>query len=268
MNVGFLICLYGGDRSDYLEDMFNSILELNIPDGINIRIYLHIDGAISQELLNVVSMHQIYKVIESSENIGLAGGLNKLIKVLDGEKYLFRMDADDIVYKNRLVHQIQFMEENLLVDFSGGGITEFIGSPNNITCTRFYPSKEVHSVMSRSSPFAHVTVCFRHDFFEKFGLYPTNYPLNEDIAYWLQAIKIGAIGGNISDVLVNVRMDGAYGRRSIKKSLGEFKVFLKIAKWRRSGYIFPLLRFIFRLTPTPIVKFIYNSKLRTLLLNR
>ncbi|WP_300180642.1 glycosyltransferase [uncultured Aliivibrio sp.] len=270
MNVAVLICTYCKDSNEHLNEMFASVFASDLPTGINVRLYLHIDGEICIEKEKVISNYPIYKILKSSNNVGLAKGLNKLIATIEDESYLFRMDADDLQASDRFINQIEFMEENTGIDFSGGSITEFEGNQLNVVQKRSYPSLQegIISTVSRSSPFAHVTVCFRKGFFEKFGNYPESYPLNEDIAFWLQSLKLGAKGANIEQNCVFVRMDGAYSRRSYSKAVNEFKVFNMAAKWNKSGRIYPFLRFMFRLLPNNLVQKVYHSKCRNFFLER
>jgi len=264
MNIGVLICTYHRDSNQYLDDMFRSVFSSEIPQDCNLRVYLHQDGEICSEKSDIISRYPIFKILRSEKSVGLAKGLNKLIAVTEDEDYYFRMDADDIQSSDRFVHQIGFMETHPNVDFSGGGIKEFEGDITNVVQERFYPKTQegIVSCISKSSPFAHVTVCFRAGFFDKFGEYPENYPLNEDIALWLQSLQRGAKGSNIHSNCVYVRMDDAYSRRSYKKAINEFQVFFRAANWNGSGRIYPCIRFIFRLFPNFLVKKIYNSNLR------
>ena len=56
------------------------------------------------------------KVFYNKKNIGLTKSLNKALKISSGQ-YIARMDSDDISNKNRLEYQINFMQDNLDVDF-------------------------------------------------------------------------------------------------------------------------------------------------------
>jgi len=231
--------------------------------GMELRMYLHVDGIITSDIENIINEFSFYEVITSTTNVGLARGLNKLILSLKDENYIFRMDADDICCKERFKIQIKFMESHPELDFSGGSIVEFTGEQNNICQKRVYPITALDEYIIKASPFAHVTMCFRRGFFEKIGMYPTKYPLNEDIAYWFEAFKKGAKGSNVADILVKVRMDDAYSRRSVSKSYYELLVYLRIAKWKKKIPFIPFTRFLFRLIPKFLIKMIYNSNIRS-----
>jgi len=269
-SIAFLICVYKNDNFEWFKEMLASLNELEIPKSYEIRVYLHIDGVLPNTFTSVIDDFDTYKILQSEQAIGLANGLNKLIEVLADESYYFRMDSDDICHPRRVINQLEYMEQNPKIDFCGSSISEFTGVKENQVNIRTYPHnlEAITKQMIKGSPFAHVTICFRADFFKKFGLYPTEYPLNEDIALWYLALKNGAIAANLGDILVYVRMDSAYSRRTYRKAVSEFKVYRAIARWSGQSVFYPTLRFIFRLLPVSIVKSIYNSRARNLLLNK
>lgn len=267
MKCAFLICIYRNDDVGHLKEALLSVRSAAVNAGIDTRIYIHIDGEVSQEHLAVVEGCNPYKVVKSDSNVGLAVGLNKLISTLDEEDYVFRMDADDICCLDRIIQQLDYMEANPEVDLLGGAIDEFVGNTSNIVAHRDYPIVARAEYLPKGSPFAHVTICFRGDFFRKFGSYPIEYPLNEDIALWGEALLNGAVGHNIPSTLVQVRMDGAYSRRTLKKAKSELKVYLRICNRLKALPLMPILRFVFRLMPISMVKFFYRSPLRNKLLS-
>lgn len=266
--IAVLTCVYEGEIDSFFEEMLQSLFSANRTENVEIRLYLHVDGAVSSKKHDLIKKYPPYKVVYSEHNVGLAVGLNKLINVREDECYFFRMDSDDLIVADRFIKQIEFMDNNQVLDMSGSAISEFLDIPSNIVAKRTYPKSEedIKRHMLKGSPFAHVTVCFRADFFTKFGFYPTNANLNEDIAYWYKSHRLGAVSSNLDDVLVLVRMDSAYNRRTFKKSVSELRVYLKIACWQKKLPLFALARFIFRLLPSPIVKYIYNSQLRNIFL--
>lgn len=269
MKVAIAMCVYAGDKLEYVMACIKSLLCQSNDSDIkhDVRIYIHIDGTIDQDVRKYLYSGVCYKIIESDKNIGLARGLNKIIEVLEDEKYVLRMDADDIALTSRVQDQIEYMEQNPDIEFSGTSIQEFKGEPENVYIQRNYPLNmdSIVQKMRMASPFAHVTVCYRRDLLRKFK-YPTNYPLNEDIAFWYRLLSNGVNCGNLFKVTVLVRMTDAFKRRTFKKALSELKVYLKINKWQSSIPFYPIARFVFRLMPARIVEIIYKSKLRKYLL--
>lgn len=267
-NIAVIVCTYINDSPCFLDEMLTSLSNAKLPVNCNLRVYLHVDGKVTGKHEDIILKYSIYKRIDSPESIGLARGLNKLINEIENEDYIFRMDSDDIVINDRFIKQIEFMDSNCEIDISGGSIKEFIGKSDCTVFERCYPKENLDDYLLKASPFAHVTVCFRKGFFGRFGDYPTEYPLNEDVAYWFKIFKGGAKASNIDTPLVLVRMDSAYSRRTFKKSFSEFKVYFLISCWKGKMPIYPFIRFLFRLFPTSIVKLVYNSKIRSVILRK
>uniref|UniRef100_UPI000CE493CE glycosyltransferase n=1 Tax=Vibrio jasicida TaxID=766224 RepID=UPI000CE493CE len=267
MKVAVLMCVYGGDDIVNFKEAVSSIVNQNISKTVDIKIYLHVDGCLNTELDDYINNAGLFHlIVRTKENIGLASGLNKLIAKLDDEELIFRMDADDIALPDRFMKQIDFMTQNLEIDFSGTAITEFCNYESNIVSKRCYPEKHqsIVEMLVRGSPFAHVTICFRARIMSS-DFYPTDCGTNEDIALWFKLIKLGYVAGNISDETVNVRVTDMFSRRSYKKAIDEFNVYKQICRWKGCLPTYALMRFIFRLLPISIVKFFYQSKFRSLL---
>lgn len=267
MDLAFLICVYRADSPSNFTIAVDSILKSKKPLNTKVNIYLHIDGDIPSELEKAIESFSFYKVVKSDKNVGLAIGLNKLISILEDESYVFRMDSDDIMSADRIEKQVDYLEANKSVDFIGSNMKEFVGDKSNIVSHRKYPEKNLINYMCKAAPFAHPTMCFRRNFFSKFGEYPVDYPLNEDIAFWSKALLNGAVGTNIQSVLLYYRADTSYNRRSYSKAVSELRVYFTHCLKLKKLPILPFVRFVFRLFPRRLIKTIYQSKVREIFLN-
>ncbi|WP_301361561.1 glycosyltransferase [Stutzerimonas nitrititolerans] len=265
MSVAVIISVYFNDQVSHFEQAVSSIP--TDVEGEPVHIYLHVDGALKPDLNAAIDRFKFYKILRSSSNVGLAAGLNKLIASLEDEWLVYRMDSDDINLSNRFKDQYDFMMSNPDVDILGGGIVEFVGGLDNVVFKKNYPENDgdIRSKIFKSSPFAHVTVCFRRRFFHRVGLYPVEYALNEDIAYWFKALRCKVVMANLPAYCVGVRMDGAYARRGYKKSFNELRVFFRGCLENRVLPVYPVLRFIFRLMPASFSRVLYRSRVRHLL---
>lgn len=268
-----LMSVYKNDNREHFKISVESVLNQTI-GAENIHLYLGIDGAIPDEIQKYIDQNKaaFYKIITNSNNEGLPIILNKLIDCLDNEKYVFRMDSDDICIHDRFEKQIKYMNHHLDVMVLGGAIEEFDTNGNTI-CKRTYPSNlaEAKRYIAKASPFAHPTVCFRRTFFNKGIRYPEKNRVSEDVALWYEVIANDIQISNLSDVLLRLRVTpDFYKRRSYKKAFGEFGVYtdgiirLYSLNWR---LVFPVLRLITRVMPPVIVKCIYSGKFRRFLNN-
>ena len=182
------------------------------------------------------------------------------------------MDADDISRYDRFHKQLIFLKNNPNVSVVGGSIQESNKFSGNIF-TRRYPENhlDIINCFPKGSQLAHVTVCFRSSAFN-FICYNQKNRFNEDLELWYDAIKKNLVFANIPDILVSVIIDiNFFKRRRLNKSIHEFIIMLKIVYYINPfsiNYIFPILKFTFRLFPVYFVQKFYNSKYRNYFLSK
>lgn len=269
--VAVIMSVYGGDTPEHLALSLSSIFDQDIASKRAIHLYLGVDGPISSSVDAVIQAWEdrIYCLKRFRENRGLAHVLNDLIKCLDVEEFVFRMDADDVSLPGRFSAQVAFMESEPGVGICGTAIYE--GVAGDFRRVISYPAAHVEAVSALRwrSPFAHPTVCFRRHALELVKNYPTD-AANEDIALWFKAAAMGIRFANLEDPLVNFRIsDGFWKRRGFSKALGELRCYwrgLKLLQAPASHYYWPIVRFIFRLSPVFIRRVGYQSQLRHLIL--
>lgn len=268
LKFAVLICLYKGDQSKWFQQSIDSIVAQTVGFK-NIRIYLGVDGPIGDELEDCIARHEgvFYKICRNSQNLGLTKTLNKLIKNLENEDYIFRLDADDYCVPDRFEKQVIFLHQHPEVEVLGGGIIE-IDSIGRQVYQRNYPLNMdlIKKTIHKGNPLAHTTICFRKSFFKKIKMYPEWATYNQDLALWFQGIKKGIIFSNITEPLVYMRVDDDfYQRRRKNRALSELKIYFK-GIYELHGlsykYIFPLARLFLRLSPVWVVKCLYSSSLR------
>ncbi|HHP0449474.1 TPA: glycosyltransferase [Vibrio harveyi] len=265
--VAFIMTVYSGDNCEDFSSAVKSIKEQDYPLE-NIRLYLFVDGIVSEDIYCFIKSESFfYKVIYSEKNVGLACGLNVLIKSIENEEFIFRMDSDDVCSPSRVKKQVAAFQ-NTNVDILGGAIQEFIGD-KKIIFNRIYPTRhqDIRRVMCKASPFAHVTVAFRKSALEILDAYPTEFGKNEDIAMWVKSLDYSLNYGNLTDVLVLVRMDNAYARRDISKLKGEIKLYSQAMNKLNAPFssrIHLIFRALLRLSPSWLTKLMYTSHLRSI----
>jgi len=268
--VAVIMSVYKNDKPHLLKMALDSIVNQTYHNE-KIRIYLGIDGEITQELEKVIAnCNFIYRIQKNKNNIGLGPTLNKIVNILENEEFVFRMDADDVSLLNRFDVQIRYMFENPNVDILGTALVE-VNKNNEELNIRTYPRKNIKKYIAKGAPLAHPTVCFRKNVFEKIN-YSSAIRLNEDIDLWFQALKNDFRIDNLPDVLYRILIDDSFfKRRGYAKSFGEFKAYIK-GIWTLHKitwiYIFPVARLISRFLPESLIKRLYRSNLRKTLLNK
>ena len=273
MTISVLMSTYIKEKPEYLDVAIQSIWENQSrkPD----QLVLVEDGPLTQELQNVVNkwkriIGNKFAILANEQNKGLALSLNDGIAAATGE-LIARMDSDDIAMPNRLELEEAYMKAHEDVAILGGGLQEFndIGTLDKI---RLYPlsMKEIKKSIHKASPLGHPTVMFRRSFFDAGYKYSNKYYICEDIELWFKAIADGYIINNLPDILLKFRRnDAMLNRRGRQKAWSELLVYThgiyKINGILTLKFLFPIMRFTFRLMPTFIIKAAYNSRLRKII---
>ncbi|MCH8496629.1 MAG: glycosyltransferase [Balneolales bacterium] len=267
--VAVLIPFYHAERLDWLAQSIISITEQETRHTV--RLYLGVDGPMRPELESFLNKHQahIHTVVHNPVNQGLAVMLTRMIAALQDETFILRLDADDIALPHRIETQINWMIDHPEIDVSGGYMieTDFQNYEQRIE----YPLTHdgIVRIFHKRCPLSHPTACFRKNVFSDGNRYPTEATYNEDLGLWLKLLLDGYTFGNVDEALIKFRVQPSfYKKRGYIKAVIEFRLFWEsldaLGKSKISG-IFPLMRFVFRVTPGWVKKLGYRSGIRKLL---
>lgn len=261
---------YCKEKPNYLNEAMNSIWteQTRKPD----QIVLVEDGILTQELYEIIEhwkkiIGSKLTILENKKNKGLALALNDGINACTGD-LIARMDSDDIAMPNRLKMEEDYMIKHPSVDILGGALQEF-NDQGTLHKKREYPQtmSEIKNSIHKASPLGHPTVMFRKSFFDAGHRYTNKYYICEDVTLWFEALASGTKINNIPDVVLRFRRnDSMMNRRGRQKAWSEFLAYSHGIKMIDGiftyKYIYPLMRLVFRLMPSKIIKIVYNSKFR------
>lgn len=270
MSISVLMSVYKSEKADYLDRALRSVWtdQTLKPD----EIVLIEDGPLGDELRRIITdwkslLGERLVLLRNTKNLGLTKSLNKGLKVIKSD-FIARMDSDDISHPLRFERQIKYLKEHPEISVVGGSLQEFDAAHECLNI-RHYPltNEMVISSICKASPLAHPTVMMRRTIFENGLSYNEKYRTSQDIALWFDVLCHGYKIGNVEDITIYFRRDSdMYRRRSKNKAWNEFKIYMNgisrlygFLSWR---YIFPIARLIFRLLPVSIVKWIYSSDMR------
>jgi hypothetical protein len=265
--VAVLMCVYRKDRANWFVKAVRSILDQSY-SASGIRIYLGVDGPLPPSLESAIkSLDCFYKIVRNETNIGLTRSLNKLIDTLEGERYVFRMDSDDICHSERFRRQVDFLDRHSAIGIVGTGCYE-IDKHGNRLRRRLYPQHPGYMLnfICKANPMLHPTMCFRGELLESGLRYPVRYRINQDLAIAFVALHKGVGLANIPECLLEWRVSNDfYKRRSISRSWSEFSIYIR-GIWGLHGltwrYVYPLARLGIRMLPSSIIHWIYENPLR------
>ena len=266
LSVATLMSVYGGDRPPLLAAALGSVLAQKFTQDVTSRIYLAVDGPVSDETERVIAEHsdRIHCIVRIDRNGGLARALNSLIAQLKDEEFVFRMDADDVSLPTRYQSQLSRFQRDPPVDILGTDIVEHDEATGRKRLVSFaLDHDDAIAKLSWRVPVAHPTVCFRREVLRVVPTYPTT-GTNEDIAMWFRCAHAGFRFANIHEPQLVFRISPAFWRRrSIGKAFSELKCYFR-GIWMLHGvtwkYVLPILRFSLRLAPVSVVRWAYESK--------
>jgi glycosyltransferase involved in cell wall biosynthesis len=210
-----LMSVYGGDRADYLEAAFRSVVhdQTRPPDDV----VLVQDGPVPRELDEMITglIHESpvkTSLLALDANVGLGLALDQGMAAC-AHDIVARMDADDIALPQRFAVQVPLVEGG--IDLVGSALLEFGTGPDDIVGKRVPPVEpdEIVRYARFHQPFNHPTVVYRRSVVQAAGGY-RHLALMEDYLLFARMIDEGATVGNVEQPLVLYRVgDGAYGRR-------------------------------------------------------
>lgn len=270
MSISVTMSVYKTEEPIYFEEALKSIWDdqTRKPD----QIVLVEDGPLTDGLSAVINqwkekLGEVFCVCKNETNLGLTKSLNVALKHVTSD-LVARMDSDDRSDAKRFERQEAFFESHPDVDIVGGALQEFDEEHECLNIRSYPPThEEALKYIMKASPLAHPAVMMRMKMFHEGLKYDERYRMSQDIQLWFDAIMKGYHIGNIPEVVLYFRRAGdVFKRRSRVKAKNEFKIYMN-GIYRMHGlftiaYRYPIARYIFRNLPTPIVKWIYGSKLR------
>ena len=190
----------------YLEATLKSIEEQSLPDEL--FDLLVVNDGMSGDLINKV-VNRAYsklnvKIIDSDKH-GIVGALNTGL-VHCNTKYIARIDQDDLMLKDRLKIQLEYLEANKQVLCVGGQL-QLIDDKDNSIGFSYYPKSSwlIKKSSYLSSPMAHPAVMFRRNSVMSIGGYREGIP--EDWDLWMRLLETGRIE-NLDKVIIKYRIHG------------------------------------------------------------
>lgn len=167
------------------------------------------DDPANQEHRNILDGYQVLdkriKWYLNETNIGLAASLNIAFGKGCGE-LIARMDADDIMMKDRLQKQIEFLKQNPTVSLVGSSV-EIIDGTGEVTGRMRAPTnvfKATQGVRYKTTAF-HPTWLMKRQVMEDLGGY-SNLPVAQDYDFLLRCSLTGFKISNSPEPLIYYRM--------------------------------------------------------------
>lgn len=165
------------------------------------------DGSVDTTI-NVIESFKDSRIrLVQQSHSGVAVSLNNGLQLAKG-KYIARFDADDICLPDRLMKQVDFLDqhpEHILTGSDAEYIAESGEHLFNFTCTG-YSHDEIISHLYDYCPFIHSSVMYRKETVINAGGYSPHCHNFEDYLLWTQLSRYGKFH-NSNEQLVKIRFN-------------------------------------------------------------
>lgn len=168
-----------------------------------------IDDGSKDNSLQVLEQYDLsfLKIIKLPHNVGFGNALNEGINVASG-KYILRIDPDDLLVKDRISLQYEFLENNPEYGLIGSNAEYFQDNDYQKTNLSNFPTS--YKEIKRRYEFGdhgllHGTVMGKSSLFKNYRYEQSTVPA-EDYHIFARMIRDGVLAANLKDVLTKVRI--------------------------------------------------------------
>lgn len=254
-----LMSVYVNIKLSHFIECLDSIKEQSLLPS---EVILVKDGNLDFNIYDVISPYDTLQIsiVENELNIGLPKSLNKGLKYCNHE-IVFRMDSDDVCYKNRFEIQYNKFIQNDKLAVLGANVELIDENSNAIVNVRNVPilDSEIRRIMAYKNPFNHPSVVFKKSIVLSVGGFTDLY-LYEDWYLWFKLSRIkGVEFENCTEKLLKYRIRTFEDRKGIKIIKAEYNFYAelfknKYIKWNVL-FINVTAKFCIRLMPSLMYKF-------------
>lgn len=219
--------------------------------------FIIIDDGSKNNCIDVVKTYNDtrIKLLINENNLGIEESLNKGIKNSKSD-YIFRMDSDDVAYKNRIEIQMGFLEKYPQFDFVGTKVDFFNDKEGIVGESKKYGEINKKDFLY-GTPIIHPTMLIKKRALEDVGMYEKSFR-TEDYLLQIKLFVKGYKGYIIDEKLLKYRLDeNTYLRRSKKQRINELKIKIrgfKMLKVKWYQYIYLLKPVLAMIIPFGIMK--------------
>ena len=182
MKVSIITCTYNSAKT-----VADTIRSVNAQTYPNIE-HIIIDGLSKDNTLEVVKQYAGEKqIIKCEKDNGIYDAFNKGIRMATGD-IIGVLNSDDFFTSDNIIEQVvnAFNKEN--IDAVYGDI-HFVNPDNLNKSVRYYSSKNFRPWMMRMGfMFAHPSFYVKREYYEKLGLYKTDYKIAADFELLLRFV--------------------------------------------------------------------------------
>ena len=191
--VSIVMPVWNGDK--YLKECIDSIL---IQSFSNFELIIVDDGS-TDNTVDIINSYQDDRIkLIKKKHSGISDSLNLGIENAKG-KYIARIDADDMMYPDRLNTQVLYMENNPQIDILGTGFEW----GNDKPVKEYYQPRTgqvtLREFLEIGNKIGHPTVMMKKESLLKLpgGIYESYYNGAEDLKLWITALQENLVIHNL-----------------------------------------------------------------------
>lgn len=200
-NITVLMPVHGG--GEYLEETIRSVLNQSFHE---FEFLIILDRA-SDTALKIIESFNFDTRIKTAtaKGQGIVSALNTGIDLSESD-FIARIDSDDLMAKDRMAKQKDFLDRNPKVVCVGSCI-QLIDEAGRELYPHHNPEKhrKILNEMSRRTPMAHPSVMYRTAAVQEVGAYREFFKYAEDYDLWVRLGEIGELH-NIQETLTYYRI--------------------------------------------------------------
>lgn len=197
----FMTCY---NASPYIEECIDSVLSQSFQKFE----FIIVDDGSTDDTVNKIKKIASKKISLFQNNHNYIESLNLSVKKSKG-KYLAKMDADDIMMKDRLLIQYNYLEHHEDIDLLAGGM-EFFGNGQGLYIPTVRDTTISIKNLIEHNMIAHPTVMIRRESLQKLPyIYEPEYIYTEDYKLWFTMLEHDLRLDNIPDILIKYRISNS-----------------------------------------------------------
>ncbi|MGF3141080.1 glycosyltransferase family 2 protein [Facklamia sp. P13064] len=193
------------NAEDYIKDCIDSVLSQTYHSFD----FLIIDDGSSDKTVEIIEKYNDsrMKLIKNERNLGIVETLNKGLNLIK-TPYIVRIDSDDIMSKNKLEKQINFIKRNNHIAVLGTQAIHFNNDSKFIGFSRMpLSTKKIRTYLLFANPIYHPSVLINNYIFKENNFkYNKLYQGSEDQDLWIRIIEKYDIV-NIPNYLLKYRIN-------------------------------------------------------------
>lgn len=221
MNASLAVLLPVYNAEKYLRECLDSILSQTVSD---FELFVCDDGSTDGSfdiLQEYAAKHSRIHVLSNPRNLGIVATRNHLLSaVSEKTDFIAWIDADDVMFPDRLRRQREFLESHPGIGGVGSSL-EIIDEGSRVTGFRHYPEtpEEIRRTLPRRNVLAQPALMIRRSLISQVGEYSSDCPVCQDYEYWLRCLEHSDFA-NLSEPLLHYRISSTQVKQSkLKQSL-------------------------------------------------